>query len=178
MEQKDSTYSAPVHRRDISITSYDLGDHRILMEGRLTDNRFRAGARDQDFTGSKIIHDMKVKIVLQGPFLTIENVEGEMLSHPHEDCPQTLPWLSRLAGLKIRSGVTEQIKSLLGGARGCAHLNNLILSVISASLQGYFSAYSREDADDEAFSRQVERLIDTCYVWRKGGPLADEVKKK
>lgn len=178
MEHQDSTDSVPVHRRDISITSYDLGNHRILMEGRLTDNRFRPGARDREFTGSKIIHDMKVKILLQGPFLTIENAQGEMLSHPQEECPKTLPWLSKLAGLKIRSGVTEQIKSLLGGAGGCAHLNTLILSVISASLQGYFSAYSREDADDEAFAQQVERLINTCYVWRKDGPLAEKAKKR
>lgn len=115
---------------------------------------------------------------MQGPSLAIESVRGEMITHPQEECPETLPWLSKLDGMEIKPGVTDKIKMALGGTGGCAHLNTLILSVISASLQGYFAAYSRQNADDEGLARQVERLIDTCYVWRKGGVLAESLKKR
>ncbi len=169
--------SIPVHERNISIKSYDLGSQRMLMEGRLVDNRFRPGSRDEDFIGSKIIHDLTVRLVIQAPDLTICEASGTFNRHPHEECPETLPGFSKLIDMKIRPGFTEKLKSMLGGVQGCAHLNTLVINLIQASLQGYFSAYSRSGASDGSLEENVRRLINTCYVWREDGPLAASVKK-
>ncbi len=170
--------SIPVHRRDISMSSFDLGDHAILFEGRLTDNRFRPGAYDKPYTGSRVVHDFKARLVVQGPDLKITDVSAEMLTHPHEQCKETLPVLSRLMGLEIRPGFTNTMKRLLGGTNGCAHLNTLILNIAYASLQGYFSGYSRADEGEGLMARQAEQLIGTCHVWREGGPLATPLRRK
>jgi len=177
MNEENGLVSTPVHERSVTIRSYDLGSHKILMEGRLVDNRFRPGSRDDYFIGSKIIHDLTVRLVIQGPDLVICEASGAMNRHPHEECPETLPGFSELINMKIRPGFTEKLKSMLGGAQGCAHLNTLVINLVQASLQGYFSAYSRFHAQDDSLDATIRRLVDTCHVWRSDGPLAKSIKR-
>jgi hypothetical protein len=68
------------------------------------------------------------------------------------------------------------VKKIAGGIQGCVHLTTLLLSMAPAALQGYwiFEARDRNRVLEASF--EIEQyLIDTCWAWRKQGPLAKAV---
>jgi hypothetical protein len=69
------------------------------------------------------------------------------------------------------------VKENLGGPRGCTHLNSLLLAMAPAALQGFWSSRTRKPVDLGQASKGLakEYLIDTCWVWRSDGPLAQEL---
>jgi len=72
-------------------------------------------------------------------------------------------WIARKFCLKV--------KELVGGAKGCAHLVALPVSMASAAVQGAWTAVSRRPAEQSGYrERAMEAIVDTCRVWRKDGP--------
>lgn len=60
-----------VHTREISIRTYDLGDHLILVEGGLLDHRYRSKP-DEVIEGAEVVHDMVIRLMVKGPGMVIE----------------------------------------------------------------------------------------------------------
>jgi hypothetical protein len=166
---------ALVHDRKFSIKTYDLGKQRLLIEGRLLDQRYRS--RDnEDEELPKVIHHMVVRLTVRGAELLIEEAEAEMIRHPREECPVVLPWIRKLEGLKIAKGFTSKVKEIVGDTQGCAHLTSLVLSMGPSAVQGYWAAYGVEREKISLRDEAVKKVINTCYVWREDGPLVKELK--
>ncbi len=171
-----------VHSRNMEIQTLDLGDHRILVEGKLKDTRISqspSGAPAQD---PAVVHSLIARLWVQGPDLTITAAEAEMPTIPREMCPQALPAVQGLVGLRVITGFKQKVKNLIGDVKGCSHLTQLFLTLGPAAVQGYFAAYGRASAnplDHPALSR----VIDSCHLWRKDGPyvkslIAARAKKR
>jgi hypothetical protein len=164
----EMTKGKPVHTRKVEINTFDLGDHQVLVEGELLDTR-PAGSEEKG-EGLRTIHHLLARIRVQGPDLTITRVDAEMKRIPREACPEALPAVQKLAGLRIISGYTQKVKDLIGDVKGCSHLTNLFLTMGPVAVQGYFAAYGRKGAvrtpDNPAFAR----LLNSCHVWREDGP--------
>jgi len=160
-----------VHTRKIEIRTYDLGNDRVRIEGKLTDIKNPSDADGGMREGSTLIHDLLARIWVQGPELTISRVEADMAHIPREVCSEALPGLQRLVGLKIISGFTAKVKALIGGIRGCAHLTSLFLSLGPVVVQGYWAAYGDRRESRSLDSPVISRVINSCHVWRKDGPL-------
>jgi hypothetical protein len=165
-----------VHQRDISIRTYDLGEGRILVEGRLKDQRHRP-RKGETFQGSFLVHDMVARLVIKGPEMRIEDVEAEMPRHPREGCTEVLPWIKKLVGMSIRRGFTQKVKELIGNAKGCAHLTNLIITLGPAAVQGYWAAYGVDRRELRADDPRIKMVLNTCYLWRENGPLIAQLKE-
>lgn len=165
-----------VHNREISIRTYDLGNHRILIEGGLIDSLYRP-RQDEDFEGSKRVHDMVVRLKVRGPGMIIEEAEANMPHHPREECPVVLPWIPNLKGLRITTGFTMKVKEIIGGTKGCAHLTSLVITMGPAAVQGYWSAYRVESPKMSLQEEAVRNLINTCYLWREDGPIIRELRE-
>jgi len=164
-----------VHERKIEIHAYDIGENRLLVEGKLTDTRpSQAPAGDPGKEPARI-HDLIARIWVQGPDLTISAAEARMDKIPREMCPEALPGVKKLAGLKVAAGFTQKVKKLIGDVKGCAHLTNLFLTLGPVAVQGYWAAYGKRagarSPDNPAFSR----VLDSCHVWRREGPYAQSV---
>ncbi|RPJ00347.1 MAG: DUF2889 domain-containing protein, partial [Deltaproteobacteria bacterium] len=81
-----------VHTREISIRSFDLGDHSILVEGTLVDHGY--GQRHDDASeGPELVHHMVIRLKVKGPGMLIEQAEAAMPHHPRKECPEALPSL-------------------------------------------------------------------------------------
>ena len=168
----DADKHEKIHTRRIEVATYDCGRHGIIVEGQLKDDRLQAISRP---TGEHVppgrVHHMTIRMQVRGPKLTIEDIEVEMPTVPYEECIETLTSLEPIKGMHIASGFTNDVKGLVGGARGCAHLVALLVSMASAAVQGAWTAVSRRPADQSGYlDRAMDAIVDTCRVWRKDGP--------
>jgi hypothetical protein len=161
-----------IHTRRIEIATYDCGRDGIIVEGNLKDDRLQAVFRpDGRQVSPGRVHHMIIRMRVRGPDLTIEDIEVEMPTVPYEECIETLTSLEPVKGMQIASGFTNEVKELVGGVKGCAHLVALLVSMASAAVQGAWTAVSRRPADQSGYlDRALESIVDTCRVWRRDGP--------
>lgn len=158
----------PIHTRKVEINAFDLGDQRVLVEGELLDTRPVGSGEKSE--GLRAIHHLSARIWVQGPDLTITQVDAEMKRIPREGCPEALPAVQRLAGLRIISGYTQRVKDLIGDVKGCSHLTSLFLTMGPVAVQGYFAAYGRKGAARAPDNPAFARVLNSCHVWREDGP--------
>ena len=170
----------PIHSRRIAVETYEYDKSAVLVEGRLTDNRF---VNTYYFTGGTrppgIVHDMIIRMVVRGPDPTIESIEVEMPGIPREECIETQQSLAPIAGMKISPGFTERVKAAVGGAKGCTHLVALLLAMAPAALQGAWVAMARQPVDMKVFGGAALQILEnTCCVWRSDGPRIEALKER
>ena len=168
------------HTRKLEISTYKTEKDAVIVKGELKDECFvtrymTAG----EHRPPGIVHHMIVRMKVRGPSLIIEEVEVEMPTVPREDCRNTQDTLSSLAGMSISSGFTIKVKDMLGGPKSCSHLVSLVLSMAPAAVQGAWAALSSEQIDPSIYAeRAIETLSDTCWVWRKNGPLFESYRRR
>jgi hypothetical protein len=170
-----------IHGRQVQITTYDHGKEAVVVEGRLTDNRFTTTYyfSDGQTRPPGIVHDLVIRMVVKGPTLIIEDIDVDMETVPREDCREVLDTLKPLVGMKIRAGFTEKVKDKIGGAKGCTHLVALLLAMAPAAVQGAWSAVARRPVDPAKYSgAALSFLENTCWVWRSDGELMKETREK
>ena len=163
------TQRRPVHTRKININTYDLGDHRILVEGELEDTRRPPAIVQESETEAFLVHHLIARIWVQGPDLTISAVDAEMKRIPRQACPEVLPAVQKLVGLRIITGFTEKVKALVGDVKGCSHLTSLFLTLGPAAVQGYWAAHGGR-TESRLDNPAISRVINSCHVWREDGP--------
>jgi hypothetical protein len=161
-----------IHTRRIEVATYDCGHDGIIVEGTLKDDRLQTVHRP---TGERIppgrVHHMIIRMQVRGPNLAIEDIDVEMPTVPYKECIETLTSLEPVKGMQIASGFTNEVKDLVGGVKGCAHLVALLVSMASAAVQGAWTAAIRRPADPSGYrERAMEAIVDTCRVWRRDGP--------
>ncbi len=163
-----------VFSRIIDITCYEDGQDSIIVEGEIKDTRL---CQYYLVTGEKkepgILHNMKVTMRVNGNALTISDMHVDVKHYPREECIDANKNIQNLNGLSITRGFTKAVKDILGGTKGCTHVVNCILAMAPAAVQGYW-AYKAQKPVTKEFANQGSMshyLIDTCYVWRKDGPM-------
>ena len=171
-----------IHTRAIIVNSYEMGDGTIQIEGVLTDERFFPSlyySRNQ-FIDPGIVHKMTVHLDIVLPDLEIRKARAVMKEVPIDSCREIEASAQKLVGLKIKPGFTRKVRSLLGGVGGCLHLTNLILTMGSAAVQGFWAYYSRRREGAKGVRApefDLELLKDSCWMWREEGPLFARIKK-
>lgn len=169
-----------IHTRDIKIATYACDGVHIIVEGELNDNRIvpNYSHRGELYPPGNI-HHMFIKLLIEIESIRIVKVEVEMPGIPHQDCPEASRNFAKLEGMRIAPGFTSKVRNLIGGPKGCAHLSGLLLAMASAAIQGLWTYRARDperSKDNDEMANDY--LINTCWVWREGGPLADRLSKK
>jgi len=165
-----------VHTRELSIRTFDLGDHDILVEGSLVDHRYRL--RPNETSGeSALVHHMVIQLKVKGPGMLIEQAEATMPHHPREECPEMLPWIRKLEGLEIAPGYSVKVKKIIGGVKGCAHLTSLVIAMGESAVQGYWTAYVAEKRKTGLPEQTIKKFINTCHLWTEDGPIVKELRE-
>ena len=161
-----------IHTRRIEVATYDCGQDGIIVEGSLKDDRLQPIHRlDGKQVAPGRVHHMIIRMRVRGLNLSIEDIEVEMPTVPYEECIETQTSLEPVKGMHIASGFTNEVKELVGGAKGCAHLVALLVSMASAAVQGAWTAVSRRPTDHSDYrDRAMASIVDTCRVWRRDGP--------
>jgi hypothetical protein len=173
-----------IHERGATVKVFEIGEDKILIEGILTDERFCPSFiyALQRFIDPGIVHRILVKMVLSLPKLIIESAEAEMLAVPVEMCKEVKDVLNKLVGIPLTRGFKENVRKRLGGKNGCIHMNNLLLFMSTAAVQGSYSYYNRVREDGRLKQPDFDNdlIINSCHVWSEDGPLAqrlEEIKK-
>jgi hypothetical protein len=171
-----------IHTRVITVNSYETGEGTIHVEGLLTDERFYPSlyySRNK-YIDPGIVHKMTVQLDIALPDLEIRQATAVMNEVPIDDCREIETFVKKLVGLRIQPGFTRKVRSLLGGVEGCLHLTNLILTMGSAAVQGFWAYFSRrrEGASGvKAPGFDPGLLKDSCWLWREDGPLYARIRK-
>ena len=165
-----------VHNREISIKTSDLGEHYILVEGSLIDHRY-SPSRNEIPEKSELVHHMVIRLEVKGPEMSIERAEASMPHHPREECPEVLPWIRNLEGLKIAPGYSMRVKNVIGGTKGCAHLTSLVISMGESAVQGYWAAYGAESRRKGLSEQMIKKFINTCHLWKPDGPIVKGLRQ-
>ncbi len=170
-----------IHERGSSVKIFEIGERKILIEGRLTDERFFKSFvySHGQIIDPGIVHDITVTLTLLLPDLTIECAEAEMPEVPTEMCREIKDVVSKLAGLRITRGFKEKVKEVIGGKKGCIHMMNLILFMSTAAVQGSYSYYNRVHEDGRLLRPDFDSslIVNSCHSWREGGPLASRLEE-
>ena len=165
-----------IHTRNIQIATYETDTENLIVEGILKDNLLishyhTSGEKHPPNT----VHHMVVRMLIETTSFRIENIEVEMPVFPQKDCGETSKSLDKIIGMKIAPGFTEKAKNMLGGTNSCSHLKTLVLSMASAAVQGFWVQRTKQLKSDESTPDLMNSyVIDTCWVWRKDGPLVSQ----
>ena len=165
-----------VHNREISIKTSDLGEHYILVEGSLIDHRYPP-RRNEISQESELVHHMVIRLEVKGPEMLIERADASMPHHPREECPEVLPWIRNLQGLRIVPGYSMRVKKVIGGTKGCAHLTSLVISMGESAVQGYWAAYGAESRRKGLSDQMIKKFINTCHLWKPDGPIVKGLRQ-
>jgi hypothetical protein len=165
-----------VHNREISIKTSDLGEHYILVQGSLIDHRYPPG-HNEISEESELVHHMVIRLKVKGPEMLIERAEASMPHHPREECPEVLPWIRNLQGLRIAPGYSMRVKKVIGGTKGCAHLTSLVIAMGESAVQGYWAAYGAESRRKGLSEQMIKKFINTCHLWKPDGPIVKGLRQ-
>ena len=177
-----------LHTRQVECHGYRRTDGLWDIEGHVTD--VKTTGFDNEYRGriepGMAIHDMWMRLTLDDT-LTIRAVEVCTDDSPFAICPGAAPNYQKLVGLSIRPGFTRKTRVLLGGAKGCTHLTELLGPVATTAFQTIFPVLAREREEMKAVAGdasgtdvnpgkpQKPVLLNTCHAFASDGPL---VKKR
>ena len=117
----------PIQTREIKVTSYRRTDGQWDVEGHLTDTS--AYAFENEYRGTIEpgipIHNMRLRLTLDKDII-ITDVEAAMDGTPYAVCPGVEPAFQKLKTVKIGPGWNRKVRELLGGAKGCIHMVDLL----------------------------------------------------
>jgi hypothetical protein len=167
---------APIHQRTIKCEGFRREDGLWDIEARLVDTKSYAFAntwRSQVLPGEPL-HEMLVRLTLDESY-TVVAVECATEHAPHGTCGAILPNFQRIVGQKVGAGWTKRVKSLVGGAEGCAHHVELfgIMGTVAFQTMGPLLARQKSVSDSVPAPADVSKfLINSCHIWREGGEWA------
>jgi hypothetical protein len=181
MEYIETDKLEKIHNRNLDISSYTIDDEHILITGEFKEkNLITVYERPGEPIEPNIFHHMQIQLLVKISELKIVDIYTKIPGAPHDNvCREMENSLGEIKGLVIAPGFTAKVKKIAGGIKGCVHLTTLLLSMAPAALQGYwiFGARDKDRKENSEFDIG-EFLIDTCWAWRKDGPIAENLIKQ
>ena len=167
-----------IHDRKMDISTYDYDDAHIVVAGTLKDDilipMYVSGEEQPPHTP----HHMTIQIFIEAASLTVKNIHVEMTTVPYHWCKETADSLDPVKGLKIEPGFTSRVKKILREGKRCLHLTTLLFAMVPTVMQGYWTFNAGKPSAGDMPSGLIENyLLDTCWVWRKGGPRVTMLKR-
>ena len=162
----------PIHTRAIECRSFRRADGLWDIEGHLTDikaypfvNEFRG-----EIKPGEPLHDMWLRLTVDRDFV-VRGVEVHTDKGPYELCPAILPSFQKLRGLRIGPGWNRHVREHLGGARGCAHLVDLLRPMATVAFHTVRWSDSAPANQGEQAASQSKPPLNTCHVWASDGEM-------
>ncbi len=172
----------PLHCRGIDIKTYPAEGSRVIVEGRLDDERqvpvYRSWAPEPRPAGP--VHGLVVRFLVGDYPLTIIDAEAEMPTVPHELCDKAKESVKKLINMPITSGYSERVRDIIGGINGCAHLTHLAVVMGPAAVHGFWTLFAQNPFPKPKTEKDLvglDYIINTCHLWTPDGPFIRELKE-
>ena len=155
-----------IHQRRVSFEGFKRSDGLWEIEASLCDTK------DQDCPlpsglrkPGEPIHDMWLRVTID-PQMNILAVEAKTKAAPFlGTCETILPDYAQIVGLNLFDGFLKQVKARFGGAQGCTHISELLMSLPTAALQ----SMSGENLDRELTQKPYH--LDRCHAMVSHSPM-------
>ncbi len=141
-----------------------LGDDKLLVTNRLDDAHYAA----------------QVEIEVTLPDLEITAARSHFERCFNTECTAAASLLEKAVGLRVGSGLTKLVDSLLGGVQGCPVMANMLFEACDAVILS-LTAQQMAMADaldpeqrEEGLLQMVQmnpRLLNSCIAFDENGPL-------
>ncbi|HPU53468.1 MAG TPA: DUF2889 domain-containing protein [Burkholderiaceae bacterium] len=167
-----------VHTRSIVCRGFRRSDGLFDIEGRFIDTRpfaYHSESRGETPAG-RALHHMQVRLTIDSERVIRELVSA-MPATPHWSCPEVNRNFQRLVGVSIAKGFKQVLRERLGRIEACTHMIGLLEAMAAAALQTFSSATHAPrpgSASRPARVWKIDALIDTCYAYRRDGPMLEE----
>ncbi len=170
-----------LHGRGISVKTFPVSDDRVVVEGRLDDERMVTVYRPWDAEPKEAgpVHGMCARFLVGDHPLCILDAEAEMTTVPNSLCQLACQSVKKLIGQKIVSGYSERVRQIIGGANGCAHLTHLAVVMGPAAVHGCGVLYARRKRPMPGSWEEVaglDYIVNSCHLWTPEGPFMDQLK--
>ncbi|WP_417225210.1 DUF2889 domain-containing protein [Amphritea sp.] len=155
------------HRRNVECYGYARDDGLWDIEARMTDIKTDTVALPirGDVAAGEPFHDLGLRITLDQQFL-IHEVEAFIDASPFPICPNIAVAFKKLEGTRIGAGWSRQCKTLLGGHRGCTHLNELLPVVATTAVQTLWPSI-----DADVMKLGAPLMINSCHSWAQNSEV-------
>lgn len=150
------------HRRSISCNAYEREDGLWDVEAQMTDIKAEvvdSPERGGFVSAGEAFHDMTVRFTLDRSLL-IHHVEAVIDQSPFIMCPGAASVFKQLEGTRISPGWHRQAKDLVGGAKGCTHLHELLPVLATTAIQSLWPSM-----DDDVMDAGAKVMLNTCRTW-------------
>ena len=163
-----------IHTREIKCLGYEREDGLWDIEGRITDTKtysFNNLDRGEVSAGMPV-HDMFIRLTINTD-LVVQKAEALTESAPFKICPAINANISKLEGLKIASGWRRNVQSVIGGLKGCTHINQMLTGPLATT--AYQSIIPRQNQKKETKKiKHKEKnkrpsVINTCHAFDASG---------
>lgn len=158
------------HRRNIEVEVFARGDGLWEVDAHISDVKTRdLKLADEVRLAGQPIHDMLLRVVIDDQFNVLES-GAETRWMPYTGlCDQYGDAYGHLVGLNLLKGFYANVKSRLGGTRGCTHLTELTQVLPTAVVQAFAGEVTdiREDGDD---SETPPFQLNRCHALRDDAP--------
>lgn len=159
----------PMHVRQIDCRGYQREDGMWDIEAHLTDTK--SYEVESDWRGKlapgKPVHDMWVRLTIDDD-LCIQAIETASDATPYEPCSNVAENFQEMVGLQIAPGWVRQIKSRVGGVKGCTHLRELMSVLATVAFQTIFPLREKELM---AAGDRKPPMLDSCLAWASTSPV-------
>lgn len=145
----------------------DMDGHSVLARSKVEDTFFAA----------------EVEMVVRRTDLEITSVNGTIKRSFNEECMNAVPLLQKAVGLRIGSGITRTVESLIGGSKGCPRMADLVLECCNELILRFTLdqvenvpklSGEAEIKAQRMFLKLNPRLKDSCIAFAKGSPLRED----
>jgi len=149
-----------IHTRNLRFEGYRREDGLYDIEGRLVDVKpMPIQLASGEVPAGRHIHEMWIRLTVDHK-LNVLAVEAVTDAEPYTGyCETITPDYQGLVGTNLVKGFRQDVKDLLGGVRGCAHLNEMLGQFPTAAIQTL--AGERRDTDD-THGRPFQ--LDRCHA--------------
>ena len=155
-----------IHQRRVSFEGFKRADGLWEIEAQLIDSKdhdcpFPSGLRQ----AGEPIHAMWLRVTIDVQ-MNILAVEAKTSAAPFLGlCETILPDYEKIVGLNLFEGFLKKVKELFGGAQGCTHISELLMSLPTAALQ----SMSGENLDRELTQKPYH--LDRCHAMVSHSPM-------
>ncbi|EAT17069.1 DUF2889 domain-containing protein [Desulfuromonas acetoxidans] len=106
------------------------------------------------------LHDIETVLTTTPDTLEIRTATVQFHRSPSPLCSQAEKRFSRLEGLTIGKGLSEQLRERLGGSEGCGNLRTMMLGLLPLAINARVSQDC--ESDEQALELMQQNLQGTC----------------